>query len=67
MPLQHTGHQPRSALPFARLPVCSAYQILIFLSSTAWGLLTMLCLWPPIWTMVPRQADSSWLTVLCAL
>lgn len=46
----------------ARLPACSAYQILIFLSSTAWGLLTVLCLWPPIWTMLPRQAHSlhSW-------
>jgi hypothetical protein len=40
----------------ACLPACSAYQILIFLSSTAWGLLTVLCLWPPIWTMLPRQA-----------
>ena len=46
----------------ARLPACSAYQILIFLSSTAWGLLTVLCLWPPIWTMLPRQAHwlHSW-------
>ena len=54
----------------ARPPVCSAYEILIFLSSTAWGLLTMLCLWPPIWTMVPRQVHCSWLcarAVLCTL
>lgn len=32
----------------------SSWQIMIYLSAISWGVLIVMCLWPPVWTMVPR-------------
>ncbi|KAL4421860.1 hypothetical protein ABPG77_001342 [Micractinium sp. CCAP 211/92] len=39
----------------------SSWQIMIFLSSIAWGMLIVLCIWPAIYTMLPRvETEAGW-------
>lgn len=39
---------------YASLGTYSTWQITIFLSALAWGVLNLLCLYPPIGTLLPR-------------
>lgn len=42
-------------------PICSTWQIMVFLSAIAWGTLIVLCIFPPIWTMIPRvETEQGW-------
>ncbi|KAL4423960.1 hypothetical protein ABPG75_001261 [Micractinium tetrahymenae] len=38
-----------------------AWQIMIFLSAISWGMLIVLCIWPAIFTMLPRvETEAGW-------
>ncbi|KAL4423966.1 hypothetical protein ABPG75_001267 [Micractinium tetrahymenae] len=39
----------------------STWQIMIFLSAISWGMLIVLCIWPAIFTMLPRvETEAGW-------
>ncbi|KAL4547939.1 hypothetical protein Ndes2526B_g07156 [Nannochloris sp. 'desiccata'] len=39
----------------------SAWQIVIYISALAWGFLIVLCVWPPVSTLVPRvETENGW-------
>jgi hypothetical protein len=41
--------------------MCRTWQIMVFLSAIAWGTLIVLCIFPPIWTMIPRvETEQGW-------
>lgn len=45
----------------AALNYYTTWQIMVFLSAIAWGTLIVLCIFPPIWTMIPRvETEQGW-------
>jgi hypothetical protein len=59
-PPNHSSHpylsplHPPSKTTCRAPPARSSWQIMIYLSAISWGVLIVMCLWPPVWTMVPR-------------